>query len=320
MRNDGKGTLRRRRRAARGPTSDEKYVGRGATYGDYDNDGDWTCWCVNLERPPHGCCATTAGTENHWLKIDAKLPGGKSDAIGARVTVTSRVADPGPRPDPGDRLPVAGRPAGPFRAGLRRRRPTGRDPLARRLDADDSTTCPADQILTVVQGAERTGGAMSTRAMRFASLLVALGVLAVSAPAARGPGEAPGLRGRAGLRRVPPGPRHGRTSTATGCSVEARRGLRVAGHCPRRRRSPACQRHPRGTAGIAHLPRLPRHRRRGRGLGEGRALPHRGRRAVREVPRPGQRVHGRRHDRPRGGHEAGLRPVHEAATAWAATR
>jgi hypothetical protein len=65
----------------------EKYVGRGATYGDYDNDGDLDLLVINLNDSPK-LLRNDGGNKNNWLTIQAKLPRGKSDAIGARVTVT----------------------------------------------------------------------------------------------------------------------------------------------------------------------------------------------------------------------------------------
>ena len=65
----------------------EKYVGRGATYGDYDNDGDLDLLVINLNDTPR-LLRNDDGNKNNWLIIEARLPGGKSDAIGARVTIT----------------------------------------------------------------------------------------------------------------------------------------------------------------------------------------------------------------------------------------
>jgi hypothetical protein len=64
----------------------QKYVGRGATYGDYDNDGDLDLLVVNLNNRAR-LLRNDGGNRNNWLIIDAKLPNGKTDAIGARVTV-----------------------------------------------------------------------------------------------------------------------------------------------------------------------------------------------------------------------------------------
>jgi len=85
MRNDGKGSFIDVARQS-GRYFGEKYVGRGATYGDYDNDGDLDLLVVNLNDSPK-LLRNDGGNKNAWLTVAAMLPGGKSDAIGARVTV-----------------------------------------------------------------------------------------------------------------------------------------------------------------------------------------------------------------------------------------
>jgi hypothetical protein len=64
----------------------QKYVGRGATFGDYDNDGDLDLLIVNLGDSPR-LLRNEGGNRNNWLTIEAKLAGGRSDAVGARITV-----------------------------------------------------------------------------------------------------------------------------------------------------------------------------------------------------------------------------------------
>jgi hypothetical protein len=66
----------------------EKHVGRGSTFADYDNDGDVDLLVVNLNSPAM-LLRNDGGNRNNWLKLDLRLPNGKSEAIGARVTVTS---------------------------------------------------------------------------------------------------------------------------------------------------------------------------------------------------------------------------------------
>ena len=63
-----------------------KYVGRGAAQGDYDNDGDLDLLIVNLNDSPR-LLRNDGAVENRWLTVEARLPGGKSAAIGARITV-----------------------------------------------------------------------------------------------------------------------------------------------------------------------------------------------------------------------------------------
>jgi hypothetical protein len=64
----------------------QKFVGRGATFGDYDNDGDLDLLVVNLNDSPR-LLRNDGGNQKHWLMIDARLPDGRSPAIGARVSI-----------------------------------------------------------------------------------------------------------------------------------------------------------------------------------------------------------------------------------------
>ncbi len=85
MRNDGTGQFIDVARES-GEYFKSKYVGRGATYGDYDNDGDPDLLIVNLNNKAR-LLRNDGGNRNDWLTVSVKLAGGKVDAIGARVTV-----------------------------------------------------------------------------------------------------------------------------------------------------------------------------------------------------------------------------------------
>ncbi len=71
-----------------GPYFREKYVGRGATFADYDNDGDVDLLIVNLNDHPN-LLRNDGGNRKNWLQVDARLrfPTGERTAIGARVAV-----------------------------------------------------------------------------------------------------------------------------------------------------------------------------------------------------------------------------------------
>jgi hypothetical protein len=116
MRNDGTGNFIDVARQS-GDYFQQKYVGRGATFGDYDNDGDLDLLIVNLNDSPK-LLRNDGGNRNHWLTVVARLRAGGSrahgwarsgspgslgagrlapnpepprltDAIGARITVTT---------------------------------------------------------------------------------------------------------------------------------------------------------------------------------------------------------------------------------------
>ncbi len=64
-----------------------KYVGRGSTYIDFDNDGDLDIVISNLNDRAR--LLRNNGGPNRQILIEAKLSNGRSDAVGARITVTT---------------------------------------------------------------------------------------------------------------------------------------------------------------------------------------------------------------------------------------
>jgi len=86
LRNDGNGKFIDVAKQS-GPYFKEKYVGRGAAFADYDNDGDMDILVMNLNGPAK-LLRNNGGNKNHWLTVVPKLARTKVEAIGARVTVT----------------------------------------------------------------------------------------------------------------------------------------------------------------------------------------------------------------------------------------
>jgi enediyne biosynthesis protein E4 len=74
--------------ADRGSYFSEGFVGRGACFGDYDNDGDIDGFVVNLND--HGAfLRNNKGNQNNWLILNLVGTSSNRDGIGSRITVTS---------------------------------------------------------------------------------------------------------------------------------------------------------------------------------------------------------------------------------------
>lgn len=59
-------------------------VGRGATFGDYDNDGDVDIFIVNNHAPPT-LLRNDGGNRNNWLHVELVGTDGNRNAIGAKI-------------------------------------------------------------------------------------------------------------------------------------------------------------------------------------------------------------------------------------------
>jgi hypothetical protein len=86
VRNDGQGHFIDVARFG-GKYFEEKLVGRGATWGDYDNDGDIDILVSHLNGPARLLRNDTPAGGNHWITVQALRSGGQVEALGARVTV-----------------------------------------------------------------------------------------------------------------------------------------------------------------------------------------------------------------------------------------
>jgi hypothetical protein len=86
-RNDGTGVFVDVARAS-GDFFATKRVSRGATWADFDDDGNVDLVVVDTSGAPH-LLRNQGGTLNHWLKVDARARGGRRTAVGARVTVVA---------------------------------------------------------------------------------------------------------------------------------------------------------------------------------------------------------------------------------------
>jgi enediyne biosynthesis protein E4 len=74
--------------AQAGPAFQQPIVGRGVAVGDYDNDGDVDLLIVDAARAPL-LLRNDTGNRQHWLSVRVLGPNGRSDSVGARVTITA---------------------------------------------------------------------------------------------------------------------------------------------------------------------------------------------------------------------------------------
>jgi hypothetical protein len=86
-RNNGKGVFVDVARDS-GAFFQKKWSSRGATWADFDDDGNVDLVVVDTSGPPH-LLRNGGGTGHHWLTVDARVKGGVRTAIGARVTITA---------------------------------------------------------------------------------------------------------------------------------------------------------------------------------------------------------------------------------------
>jgi hypothetical protein len=85
-RNGGKGVFLDVARES-GEFFQRKWVSRGATWADFDDDGNLDLVVVDTSGPPH-LLRNLGGTKSHWLKLDVRTARGRT-AIGARVTLVA---------------------------------------------------------------------------------------------------------------------------------------------------------------------------------------------------------------------------------------
>ena len=79
--------------AKAGPAIRTENLGRGCAFGDFDNDGDVDVIINNLDGPPT-LLRNDGGNKNNWIMIKCVGTRSNRSAIGTRVKVTERRAQP----------------------------------------------------------------------------------------------------------------------------------------------------------------------------------------------------------------------------------
>jgi len=80
---------------------DTKHVGRGAAFGDLDDDGDIDIVVNHKDTPPAILRNDTKST-NHWIRLDLQGTKSNRDAVGARIEAVIPAEAIGAKPDPKD--------------------------------------------------------------------------------------------------------------------------------------------------------------------------------------------------------------------------
>jgi len=71
-----------------GPYFDSKHVGRGAAFGDIDNDGDIDIIVNHKDQSP-ALLRNDSSTANHWIRLELRGTRSNRDAVGARVEIVA---------------------------------------------------------------------------------------------------------------------------------------------------------------------------------------------------------------------------------------
>ncbi len=93
VKNTGAGAAERKKRKFRiatrdvGSYFDQGHVGRGAAFGDIDNDGDVDIVINHKDSAPSILRNDTPAGKNQWIRFDLKGKKSNSDAVGARVEI-----------------------------------------------------------------------------------------------------------------------------------------------------------------------------------------------------------------------------------------